>query len=102
MVDGWNDCGRRTLRKLFINLLSAGVNRKPSDQCIQIIRTELVSHLNIYNSETYDTHTWTSKQRCDQVPASRKHHICMRDWIILCVYVCGGSIKIISIKDTYQ
>ena len=29
---------------------------------------ELVSHLNIDNSEIFETQTWTPKQRCDQSP----------------------------------
>ena len=31
-------------------------------------KSKLVSHLNIDNSEVFDTQTWTLKQRCDQVP----------------------------------
>ena len=31
-------------------------------------KSELISHLNIDNSEIFKIHTWTPKQRCDQAP----------------------------------
>ena len=46
-------------------------------------KSELVSHLNIDNSEKFDTQTWTPKQRYDQVPAGSKHHLPIKERIKL-------------------
>ena len=46
------------------------ISIRPSGQS-----NELVSHLNIDNSEISDIQTWVPKQRFDQVPAGSKHRL---------------------------
>ena len=60
--DGRTD-GRMENRTPVSHLAKAGATK-----------SELVSHLNIDNSEVFDTQTWAQKQRCAQVPAGSKHH----------------------------
>ena len=56
--------------KLFINILyKAKWSKYPSHS------SKLGSHLNIDNSEIFNTKTCLLKQRYDQVPAGNKHHL---------------------------
>ena len=67
--DGRTD-GRMKNRTPVSHLAKAGATK-----------TELVSQLNIDNSEVFDTQTWAQQHRCDQVPSGSKHHppcLCIR------------------------
>ena len=52
---------------------------------------KIVCHLNMDNSEIFDTLTYTPKQRCDLVPAGGKHHMPI---IIHPPYLCIHGISL--------
>ena len=74
-------CTMRSLSAVYASGLNFSVNT-------MWLKSELVSHLNIDNSEIFSTQTWTPKQRCDQVPAGSKHPLpntCIIHLSFLCI-----------------
>ena len=59
--------------------MGIGVENEPGIEakCLEYPnhKSKRESHLNIDNSEIFDTQIWTPNQRCDQLPAGSKRHL---------------------------